>query len=544
MNRWMRFSGIVGAVLLLFGVLVGFVVGFAGTSPIHVLMFAHLIAGLGLIVLWFLVIGLANMGQANQILRGRSVRFGANVILYSAVFIALLTALNFLVHRHDSRWDLTEQGVYSLAPVSEKTIATLKKPLKLVAFRGGAPEQEAAVADILALVKSANPSRVTTQLVDARAQPQLVELYDMKPGNLLYLEYGEGETKGVSRVNDTTEQTIINSVLKLTRGEAQKVYYVIGHDEPELTAEGPQGLKDFASALADEHLSIVPLLLAEHSAVPADAAAIILSAPKKAMLPQEIDLLVNYGQNGGHLILMTDPRGSEDVRAIALRFGIKINDDVVVDQVQRLFAGPALGVEPVVREYGTHPISAGFTQQSVAVFNQASSVVPAASSGGIVTYTELARTGPQAWAETDLTAIFDSAEPVAERGEGDTAGPVSLAVVYEKKLDQNTADAAPKAGDEPAFTRASRVVVFGDSDWITNANLRLWAHRDLILNTINWAIGDEGGVTIGTRSFREPELRPISSESYMLMLASSFLIPEMIFVLGLIIWWRRRTVAA
>jgi ABC-type uncharacterized transport system involved in gliding motility auxiliary subunit len=69
----------------------------------------------------------------------------------------------------------------------------------------------------------------------------------------------------------------------------------------------------------------------------------------------------------------------------------------------------------------------------------------------------------------------------------------------------------------------------------------VYAHRDFILNTVNWMVGESGGVTIRPRSIRKPELTPITSDTYLNILSASFIIPEIIFILGLLIWWRRRT---
>lgn len=542
MGRWTRFSGIVGAVLVLFGILGGLVVGFGADNLIQILMVFHILGGLGLIVFWFVSVGFAEENRGAGLLRGRAARYGANLVAYTVVFVGLLTALNFLVNRHDKRLDLTEQGVYSLASVSASAMAELKKPLKIVAFKAAQLEDEQGLTDLLALLSSANKAKISTEIVDPRAKPHLVDSYGMKQGNLVYLEYGEGDAKAVSRINEVSEQALVNAVVKLTRGDAKKIYYVVGHNEPELESAEARGAKEFAAAVADEHLTLEPIVLAEKQAVPDDAAALIVAAPRKKLADQERAMIIAYAEKGGRLILLTDPRAPSDVRDIAAHFGIKVGSGIVVDQVQRLFAAPALGIEPMVRSYAMHPITAGFSSQDVAIFNQAASVSAAETKDDKATYLELAKTGPQAWEESDLASIFDASEPSAQKDAADSPGPISLALVYEKKLEQAGADPKEKSGDK--FERTTRIAVFGDSDWITNGSLQQWAHRDLILNSINWALGEEGGVTIGQRSFREPKLTPISNESYLVMLASSFVIPELIFLTGLVIWWRRRTAFA
>jgi ABC-type uncharacterized transport system involved in gliding motility auxiliary subunit len=434
---------------------------------------------------------------------------------------------------------LTEEGVYSLSPQATKVIQDLKKPLKIVWFKGIGIPNEQETMDLVELMRATNKDLVRIESVDPRTQPHLVDTYGMKRGNMIYLAYGEGADQGVSRINESSEEALVNAVLKLTRGDAKKIYYVVGHGEPELKSDSQDGVKQLVDALGDERLTIEGLVLPQVESVPNDAAAVILCSPDKDLSQKEQDALKSYVDGGGKLMLFADPRRARSVRALSAQFGISVGEDIVVDQVQRLFAGPALGVQPIVRDYGQHPITANFSEQTIVVFSQASSVTaPQQGPPGTPSQiTVIAKTGDTAWAEKDLAALFDAAEPSADKGSEDIGGPVGLAAVYEKKLDSKE---QTKEG-EPQFEKTARVVVFGDSDWIKNANLMVYAHRDFILNTVNWMVGESGGVTIRPRSIRKPELTPITSDTYLNILSASFIIPEIIFILGLLIWWRRRT---
>jgi ABC-type uncharacterized transport system involved in gliding motility auxiliary subunit len=283
------------------------------------------------------------------------------------------------------------------------------------------------------------------------------------------------------------------------------------------------------------------IVLSQVGSIPQDAAAVMLIAPKKPLLQEERDLLVKYVEGGGRLLMMTDPRSAGDVRELASKFGISVGDNVVIDQIQRLFAGPTLGAQPIVVDYADHPIAKDFNQQTISIFNIASTVSASGKNDAAVTYTELLKSSPTAWGETDLSGVFDSADPTAILEESDVQGPVSLGVVYEKKLDEPKAP--EEQGSEADFQRVARVVVFGDSDWVMNQNLNVYSNRDLILNSVNWMVGEEGGVTIRPKSIRA-SYAPIPLQTFLYLLASSFVIPELILILGLFIWWRRKAAVA
>ena len=69
--------------------------------------------------------------------------------------------------------------------------------------------------------------------------------------------------KAVSRIDEANENAVTNAIIKLQRGEAKKIYYVTGHEEPNLKSMHPEGLGRLAEAIANEHLTIDELLLGQ-----------------------------------------------------------------------------------------------------------------------------------------------------------------------------------------------------------------------------------------------------------------------------------------
>ena len=261
--------------------------------------------------------------------------------------------------------------------------------MKLVALVGVGGNDDQ-VKSQLELYKHHNRDKVSIDYLNPQSKPHLIERYGVKPGNLLYLQYGDDDaTAAVSRINENSEQAITNAILKLVGGAAKKVYFVQGHAEPDLESQAPGGLKQFALALEDENIKYEGLVLGQQEQVPADAAAVMLVSPKKPLLDEEKDMLIDYVEQGGRLFLFADPRGTGDVKEIAQHFGIEVGNDVIIDLVQRLFAAPVLGTQPVVTEYAAHQITKGLTPNDLSVFNIASSVKTSIHKLQGATYTDL-----------------------------------------------------------------------------------------------------------------------------------------------------------
>jgi ABC-type uncharacterized transport system involved in gliding motility auxiliary subunit len=537
-TSFLKFLGIFGFVLFVVGVALLTMIG----SVVPVVTYGHIVVGLLSILAWFVGEGTRSLGQKGGVIPGRSLRFGSGAIVYTALFLAFLVLINWLSIRHNKRFDLTKNGVFSLAPQSRDVVANLSKPVKLIAFQAES-EKLGPVGDLLRLYQETSRSKVTFEIVDPRTKPHLIDRYQMSQGNQLYIEYGEGDEKGVSRIDEITEQAVTSAILKLKGGAAKKVYVVAGHGEPSVDDTSPAGLKTLVDSLKNEHLNVESLITATLQAIPDDAASVLLIAPTKQLQDSEIQMLSNYAEKGGGLLMFVDPRGSIQVRDLAKRFGIEVREDVVIDTVQRLFAGPALGLEPIAKTYGAHSITRDLRAgQDLTLFNIASSIdTPKSDSSSNAKYVELVKTGADSWSERDLAAIFDSEQPTVEFSGDDVKGPVTLAVAYEKPVSSGETGDTAQSSENSAVK--SKVVVYGDSDWVKNGVIGNVFNKDLALNSIGWVSGQETGLSIRPRSLSASETA-MTPDDIKTILVSSFVLPELILILGLFIWWKRREVGA
>lgn len=535
----MKFSVIVGLVLLSFGLVGGFMVDW--TVDLMTLPSIHILIGTVLVVSWFFTSGIKNLKSEESFVKGRVTRFSANAFVYILIFLGIIGSVNWIGNRYNQRFDFTEASVFSLSPQTVKVLKNISKPLKIVALKVQGTEK---VDEFLDLYKEQNRSLVSTEVFNPDTKPHLLDKYGFKPGNIITLIYGgEGDQKqsqisqsGDSGGTKNLEQDLTNAILKLTKGETKKIYFIGGHGEADIADTQPEGFKSLISALEDEQFSSETLTLSMVEKVPSDASVIIATTPKKAFSSQESEMLKKYAQEGGRLLLLGDANTNDEITKLAENFGVKIRNDIIVDKVQRLFAGPALGVQPVIRTFDkVHPITKEFNQNMLTLFNMSSSVaIDDAKKDPEASYTELAKTGMTAWGETDLNALFNADEPSATLSDADNKPPLSVGVSYEKKLPQ-----AKKEEGDTSFDKVSRVVVFGNSQFASNQMFSIESNRDLILNTISWLSGEEGGVTIRPKEMRK-STSPIKRDAFINILLIGFLVPEAILLLGLSVWWKRR----
>jgi len=99
-------------------------------------------------------------------------------------------------------------------------------------------------------------------------------------------------------------------------------------------------------------------------------------------------------------------------------------------------------------------------------------------------------------------------------------------------------------GDGTAHRRG-RLVVVGDSDFASDAYLDLLGNRDLALNAVEWAAGEEA--LTGTRTKKVPEvMRPLSplvlteAQGRAIFLAGVVVEPALVLLVGATLVGRRR----
>ncbi len=520
MQRSSTLYGILGLVLLIFALIDYFAAG-----GLALIFYVNLIAGAFALVIW----ATSSRGTIVSAMGERRTRHGANAAIYSLAFIGILVAVNYLSTLHHRRFDLTQEKIYSLSSKTQQILKGLKKPLKFYGFfPGGSSPQARSLYEEYA---AASPL-VSYQFVDPDKHPELAEKYKVTVMNTTHIQYG-GEKGQGTNVTDVTEQALTSAIARATRSSTKVAYFLVGHGEPNTQdAQGPGGFGVLRKSMEGEGFQVRTLLLASQPAVPKDCNLLIIAGPKKLLVPHEIDAIDAYLKQGGRAIVMLRPQppdGSVNEDALAKMlagWGVTVGDNVVVDQVLRLFAGPALGLNPLVDTYGAHPITQSFLHRTV--FPMTRTVAPEPNLKRGLTVTKLALTSSTSWAETDLVSLFEHQR--ASLGPGDQKGPVAVAVA----VDGDNSVLAWGKGE-------ARMVVFGDTEFADNQYLDDFYNRDFFMNSADWLVGEASAISIRPRTLRASHFSLTVNQFAIIFILSVLLLPELLLITGIAVWWSRRT---
>jgi ABC-type uncharacterized transport system involved in gliding motility auxiliary subunit len=466
--------------------------------------------------------------------RRRQARYGTLAATSVLIVLGILIAVNYIGRRQNKRWDLTANQQFSLSEQTRNVLAKLDAPMQIMVF---AQETEFRPFQDRLQEYTYNSSQITTEYIDPDKSRAIAQQNDVQQyGTIIVNHKGRSE-----RTTSNTEQDITNAIIKVVSGRQPKVYFTQGHGEKDTASSDRTGYNTIAEALGRENYVVEKLVIAQTGAVPEDAAVVVIAGPSTDLFPPEIEALKKYLAGGGKVLMLLDPPGKGDpgqmpnLVALAREWGIDVRDTIVVDASGM---GQLIGTDasvPVAANYPFHPITDRFAV--LTAYPMARAVAPV--SGGVNgrTAQSFVESSPRSWAELDMRALLATGEVTLDADKGDTAGPVSLAAAVSAPL-----TAEPAKTDQPADAPKpeSRVVVFGDSDFVSNGALGIQGNRDLFMNAMGWLSQQENLISIRAKEADDRRITLTAAQQSNITWLAVLVIPAAIFGTGVYSWWRRR----
>lgn len=449
-----------------------------------------------------------------EALSSREVRYGTNAAVMSVAFLGILALVNVLANRYDQRLDLTQNHLYTLSPLSVQVVHELKTPVEIYAFYTSGQTGQNELEDLLKLYQSQSDGKITYQFDDPQLKPGLARQYNVTTApSVVLVANGKQQT-----LSGTDEGALTSGLLKISRNQAEVVYYLTGHGELDFAGTDANGASAVKSALEADNYSVQPLNLAATGKVPTDAAALIVAGPTTPLLPQEVTALEQYLDNGGKALFLVDKRGRAILEPIAERYGVQIGNGVVVDSAQNINYDP---LTPVINQYQFSPITKDLP---LMVLPSATSVSPMKNAPQDLQVQPLAQTTSQSWLETDdKTVHFDPGV--------DPQGPLTVALSVSKA-------AATGAQNANAGMRA---VFVGDVVAASNsATQQVPGDQAIVVNSVNWLTANEDLIQVEAKAPTDRTMVLSSTQLNVLLFGSAGVLPLAVLAIGVVVWWNRR----
>lgn len=465
--------------------------------------------------------------------QGRNVKYGSVAVGSVLLFLAILVAINWIGSREHKRWDFTQNQQFTMSDQTKKILSGLTKPVSVHVFYDRQSGPASDYKDKFDEYRNLS-GQITVDYIDAINDPVQSKKYNITALPTIVFE-SEGRTE---RTSSTDEQGITNALKKLFEGATKKIYFVQGHGEHSTDdTAGKPGYGGLAASLKNDNFEVAKVTLAQEGKVPDDASVIVVAGPKIDYLAPEVDLLRGYLRRGGKLLLLIDPPDKAEsppltnLIGLAREFDIEIGNNVVVDAsgLGQLFG--ANEAVPIAMPSSTpHAITRDFGQMTA--FPLTRSVAPIEGGVNGKTAQKLLETSARSWAETDIKGLYANGKASPDPAQGDKTGPISIAAAV-----SFPADATSGATDSKA---EGRLVVVGDSDFISNGAINSAGNRDLGLNVDNWLAQQEDLIAIHPREAADRRITLTQDQSNWMFWTAIFIIPGLLFVNAFRVWWKRR----
>ena len=507
----------------------------------------------------FLVLGIASLTafvilKRQTVLRlfvSRQVRYGTNVGVAVLLVTGIAVIANVIVvQRFDKSADWTSDKIYTLSNQTKKILHGLDREVQVIAFFSLNPTSNQLArdrqrAEALLEMYERETDKLSVEFVDPNAEAMKRQEYDIQLDGTTVFESGEVR----ELITTVDEQKFTSAVLKVVRDELVKIYFLTGHDEQAIDDfDQNRGYSQTKEELEKQNYRIETLSLATQPEVPADCAALIIPGPKAPLIAHEINAISKYLDKNGKLFLMLDPsvnlakEPNQGLVDLMDRWGVTIGDDLVLDRIRPAFFlfGGSQPEAPTLSDFEFHQITQEVYRQ--VTFQLARSVTPKTNTGSDLNIKSLVKTTDEiggSWGETkrknDGTFEIDLSYTEGE----DTPPPVSLAVAVQREGGESSMDDDPAT--DTSEENKTRIVVVGDSDFANNLFFHGTGGGNFFLNAVNWLTLEEDLIAIRPVDPTERSLRLMTPhEVAFVQMTAIFLIPLIIFLIGVGVWWRRR----
>lgn len=476
-----------------------------------------------------------NLSLLKQGFKRKSFLYSSNLFLIIILVIGILVIFNYVFARHHYRFDFTEAKLHSLSDQSVTVLKNLQNEIKIKCFflegNFNLPK-----AENLLKIYAYHSKKIKFEFIDPDKNPGLVKRYEISEDGTMVFEYGDKE----SRITSLSEEDITNAIIQISRESKKTIYFLEGHGEASIEETDEGGYSLAKGELEKLGYELKKISLALSDTFPEDSALLVIPGPKKDLLPNELDTIRNYIQKGGRVFFMVDPENAPCFKSYLKEFGIKLEDDLIVDTVSRLLGGDYF--MPIVNEYEHHEITKKFRYATF--FPYARSVDTTEEKPEGISVEVLARSSQNSWSERQLDQM-----EVSFNKDSDKSGPISLAVVatiepkeeIKEEEDKEEKPSEEKKEEESKPKPKGRLAVFGDSDFVTNRYYNLSGNGNFFLNTVNWLTEEEDLISIQPKTSSPRTIQLTPSQGRLIFFVSLIILPLVVLITGISVWLRRRS---
>jgi len=472
--------------------------------------------------------------NVTRVLLEKLLKFGLSSLIFAVALCLGLIVINYIAAVKTPNIDITRNKVNTLSMESTTLIDDINFNVEIKAFYTLGTERRIRKL----LDKYVDESdKLKYEFIDPLKNPIMAERYDVSQPRTIIFETAGKQTRinPPPRGQQILERDVTIALYRLLTDETKTVYFTVGHGEYSLENTRQSGLSYIKDKLAEQNYVVEEVNLLEEGTVPEDCNLLITVGASVPFTDEEEEIVRDFLNNEGSAMFMIPPGIDPNLDDVFKYYGINFGDNYVYETSSRMTTEMFGPISPLVSAQDEHEITANLENQNF-LFPFVRSVEVAREIGNIIP-TRLLASSANSWAESDMQSaktVRTNQKPT--RDEGETKGPITVAVVAERVFD--LPDSLIKY---EVTTFNIRSAFFGNATFVTNQFASTFpSNINLFLNTVNWITRNEKIIEITPHldAFTPIELR--QSQRKLLSWLTLIIFPSSILIVGIVVWYRRR----
>ncbi len=456
----------------------------------------------------------------SQWLKARQTKYAAYATTYILIVLAAVAICNVLADRYNKSYDATANKRYSLSPQTAKIVKGLTQPATITYYNQSTRYREG--KDLLDEYANLSP-KVHIDYVDPDKNPEAAREAGIRELGTAVVQVGMKKEEAKSM----TEEGITGAFIRDLKSAIRTVCFVSGSGERRLDDSEREGFSHFKDLLGKDDYDTKSIDLLQKAEVPADCTTLIVGGPTRNYEQPEVDAIKKYVEDGGRALFMLDPPlklghsqiADNDALTVLLQsWGVTLQKDLILD------------LNPIGQLAGVGPQVALVTNyESQPIVNDMKGVATGFPLSRSMDVKNTDKTSVQKLFDSSATSLATenlSSPAVNVNDPKNKKGPMTLA-----------AAGTYNTGKENS---QGRFVVVGSSSWIDNGFLDFNGNNDLALNTVNWLSSDEDLISIRPKPEDDRRITLTRAQLSWVRATSQFLLPIIVVIAGVGVWWKRR----
>lgn len=459
-------------------------------------------------------------------------------LLNGLLILVVIVLVGLLSVRYKARLDWTASGRNTLSAASQTLLRQMPGPIRFTALLRPDADTRRDIEMMIGRYERAK-SDVSLAFVDPDKHPELRKQYENLGEGGIVVQYQDRH-----EILDVLSESAVTGALQrlMDKGE-HYVVFLEGHGEHAINPEPAGGENDpqtgygqFVQSLQRKGLKAEGLNLAKTPAIPDNTSVLVVASPTQKLLDGEIRIIDDYVKAGGSLLWLNDPAQPAGLDAVARTLGIRWEEGFAIfpDYVQLRSPNPLIYV---AGEYPPNPVTRDLPYITRFPLVRPLNWDKDADRAAGWEVMPLLQTNENAWLKVNMD--FD--KPVQlDLKAGDKTGPLTLGITMSRQVKPEPAKDAKDAAARPQEARTQRVVVLGDSDFLSDANLQDAGNELLGLNIVQWLASHDALLNIDVPKAQDPVLNLSTAAMAALGLLFLLVVPFGLLGYGVVRWVRRR----